>query len=255
MAQDFAGDSGDPGDRGDFSEEGWPRRLGDPRDPRDPNKSSDPHGQHDRWPDEAPTPEVARVVLKVDQSITLKRTAAAAWLTAYGDAVPSLPIKPTRMELAILIALAETYGRTLDNDARFIPVIDFIADYGAVVFVQRVMYGARPASDNIADFDVTAYAAENARLAEAVRDARVAFEFLCATWPEVFLAQTHAVLAGLGIRVRPPEADLVPPLSDIEDQRHGVNENDRDKDGDNHRDHNDGDDEGNDSDSEEGGHA
>jgi hypothetical protein len=100
----------------------------------------------------------------------------------------------------------------------------------------------------------------NARLADAVRDARVAFDFLCATWPEVFLAQTHAVLAGLGIRVRPPEADLVPPLSDIEAQRHGVDESDRDKDG--HiegdhkdRDHHNGDDEGNDSDSEEGGDA
>jgi hypothetical protein len=250
VAQDFSGDSGDPGDGGDFGGDGWPRRSGAPRDPRDPRDQSD------RWPDEAPTPDVARVVLKVDASITLKRTAAAAWLTAHGDAVPSLPIKPTRMELAILIALAETYGPTLDNDARFVPVIDFIADYGAVKFVQRVMYGARP----VTDFDVTAYAAENARLAEAVRDARVAFEFLCATWPEVFLAQTHAVLAGLGIRVRPPEADLVPPLSDIEDQRHGVGENDRDKDGHNEgdhkdRDHNDGDDEGNDSDGEEGGHA
>jgi hypothetical protein len=248
VAQDFSGDSGDPGD---FSERGWPRRSGDPRDPRDPRD------QHDRWPDEAPTPDVARVVLKVDQSITLKRTAAAAWLTAHGDAVPSLPIKPTRMELAILIALAETYGPTLYHDARFVPVIDFIADYGAVKFVQRVMYGARP----VTDFDVTAYAAENARLAEAVRDARVAFEFLCATWPEVFLAQTHAVLAGLGIRVRPPEADLVPPLSDIEDQRHGVDEHHRKIDGNNDGDDDEGiddegiDDEGNDSDSEEGGHA
>ncbi|WP_277182785.1 hypothetical protein [Caballeronia sp. BR00000012568055] len=85
------------------------------------------------------------------------------------------------------------------------------------------------------------------------------FEFLCATRPEVFLAQTHAVLAGLGVRVRPPEADLVPPLSDAEDQRHRANEHHRDKDGDNHRDHNgdddEGNDEGNDSDSEEGGHA
>jgi hypothetical protein len=245
VAQDFAGDSGD---QGDFSGDSWPRRSGDPRDPR----STNPDDANDRWPDEMPSVEVARDVLKVDESITLKRTAAAAWLTAHGDAVPLLPVKPTRMELAVVIALVETYGAPLYKESRFVPVIDFIADYGAIVFVQRVMYGARP----VTDFDVTAYAAENARLAEAVRDARVAFEFLCATWPEVFLAQTHAVLAGLGIRVRPPEADLVPPLSDIEDQRHGVDENDRDKDGHNHHDHNDGDDdEGNDSDSEEGGHA
>jgi hypothetical protein len=98
------------GDRGDLGGDGWPRRSGDPRDPRDPRNPSD---QRDRWPDEAPTPDVARVVLKVDASITLKRTAAAAWLTAHGDAVLSLPIKPTCMELAILIALAETYGPTL----------------------------------------------------------------------------------------------------------------------------------------------
>lgn len=211
MAQDFPSDSGDPDDGGDFGGDGWLRRSGDPRD------------QNDRWPDEAPTPDVARVVLKVDESITLKRTAAAAWLTAHGDTVPLLPVKPTRMELAVVIALAETYGAPLYKESRFVPVIDFIADYGAVVFIQRVMYGARP----VTDFDVTAYAAENARLADAVRDARVAFEFLCATWPEVFLAQTHAVLAGLGIRVRPPEADLVPPLSDIEAQRHGVDEHHR----------------------------
>ncbi|MDR5832566.1 hypothetical protein P9250_32480 [Caballeronia sp. LP006] len=246
---------GDSGDQGDFSWAGWRRRSRGRRDPREPHDPIDPSDSNDRWPAEMPSVEVARVVLKVDASITLKRTAAAAWLTAQGDAVPLLPVKPTRMELAVVIALAETYGTPLYKDARFVPVIDFIADYGAVVFVQRVMYGARPASDNSADFDVTAYAAENARLAEAVRDARVAFEFLCATWPEVFLAQTHAVLAGLGIRVRPPEADLVPPLSDIEDQRHDVDENDRDKDGHNHRDHHDGDDEGNDSDGKEGGHA
>ncbi|WP_250518937.1 hypothetical protein [Caballeronia sp. ATUFL_M1_KS5A] len=45
-----------------------------------------------------------------------------------------------------------------------------------------------------------------------LRDARVAFEFLCATWPEVFLAETHAVLADLGVHVRPPDADRMPPM-------------------------------------------
>jgi hypothetical protein len=245
VAQDFSGDSGDQDDCGDIGGDGWPRRSGDPRDPRDPRDLSD---QSDRWPDEAPTPEVARVVLKVDQSITLKRTAAAAWLTAHGDAVPLLPVKPTRMELAVVIALAETYGAPLYKESRFVPVIDFIADYGAVVFVQRVMYGARP----VTDFDVTAYAAENARLADAVRDARVAFEFLCATWPEVFLAQTHAVLAGLGIRVRPPEADLAPPLSDIENPGHVIDENDRNESDDKQGDRNERE---NDVDGEEGGDA
>lgn len=158
-------------------------------------------GEHERWPNEAPTAAVARVVLELDEAITLKRRAAAAWLTAHGDAVPLLPVKPTRLELAVVIALAEIYGAALINDARLAPVLDFIADVGAVKLVQRVMYGARPTTD----FDVTAYAAENARLAELLREARTAFEFLCATWPEAFMAQASEALAQLGLpRLRTP---------------------------------------------------
>ncbi|MDR5809070.1 hypothetical protein [Caballeronia sp. LZ019] len=137
----------------------------------------------------------------MNEAIVLKRRAAAAWLTAHGDAVPSLPVKPSRLELAVVIALAETYGAALSTLPRFLPVIDFIADYGAVKLVQRVMYGARPTTD----FDVTAYAAENARLAELLREARPAFEFLCATWPEAFMAQASDALDQLGLpRLRAP---------------------------------------------------
>jgi hypothetical protein len=213
------------------------------------------HDDSNRWPTEAPSVELARVVLQIDRSVTLKRTAAAAWLTSHAEAVPSLPIRPTRMELAILITLAETYGARLYREACFLPVIDFIADYGAVLLVQRVMYGAQP----VTDFDVTAYAAENARLADLVRDARVVFEFLCATWPEVFLAQTHAVLAGLGVHVRPPDVEPMPPLSNDEDQGRGLDQNEREKGSNDDGDHNEGgdrDDEGNDdSASGEGGDA
>jgi hypothetical protein len=60
-------------------------------------------------------------------------------------------------------------------------------------------------ADNRADFDVTAYAAENARLAEVLREARPAFEFLCAAWPEAFMAQASEALARLGLpRLRTP---------------------------------------------------
>jgi hypothetical protein len=198
------------------------RAQGDRHEPHDRRGSrgrrSQDHDDSNRWPIEAPSVELARVVLQIDKSVTLKRTAAAAWLTSHAEAVPSLPIRPTRMELAILIALAETYGARLYREACFLPAIDFIADYGAVLLVQRVMYGAQPASDTSTDFDVTAYAAENARLADLVRDARVAFEFLCATWPEVFLAQTHAVLAGIGVRVSPADTDAMPPLTDDDDR-------------------------------------
>ncbi|CAL8480878.1 hypothetical protein [Caballeronia sp. S22] len=154
-----------------------------------------------RWLSEAPTAAVARVVLELDETITLKRRAAAAWLTAHGDAVPLLPVKPSRLELAIIIALAETYGAALSSAPRFLPVIDCITDHGAVTLVQRVMYGARA----VTDFDLTAYAAENARLAALLREARTSFEFLCATWPEMFMAQASDALAQLGLpRLRSP---------------------------------------------------
>ena len=83
-------------------------------------------------------------------------------------------------------------------------MIDFIADFGAVVLMQLARYGERPDTDDRG----SAIATENARLAELLREACVGFEYLCATWPAVFLAETHAMLAGIGVRVRPPDADL-----------------------------------------------
>lgn len=193
MAQGFPPDDAEPHEPG--------RRSGDP--------SNDAFNASQRWPVEAPTAAVAQVVLAVDEAIALRRRAAAAWLTADGDAVPRLPVRLSRLELAVVIALAETYGAALSTLPRFLPVLDFIADYGAVKLVQRVMYGARPTTD----FDVTAYAAENARLAELSREARTAFEFLCATWPEAFMAQASDALAQLGLptlRVpMPPSIDHV----------------------------------------------
>lgn len=165
------------------------------------DENGDQAGEHERWPNEAPTAAVARVVLALDEAITLKRRAAAAWLTAHGDAVPLLPVKPSRLELAVIIALAETFGAALSQEARFVPVIDFIADVGAVALVQRVMYGARIDNEDSA----SGIAHENTRLADVLREARTAFEFLCATWPEVFMAQASEALAQLGLpRLRSP---------------------------------------------------
>lgn len=177
--------------------QGLPPNRADPHEPgrRLGDTSNDAFDASQRWPAEAPTAAVAHVVLAVDAAITLKRRAAAAWLTAHGDAVPSLPVSPTRLELAVVIALADTYGAALSALPRFLPVIDFIADVGAVKLVQRVMYGARPTTD----FDDTAYAAENARLADLLREARPAFECLCATWPDAFMAQASAALAQLSL--------------------------------------------------------
>ncbi|BAO92850.1 uncharacterized protein BRPE67_ECDS03530 (plasmid) [Caballeronia cordobensis] len=115
-------------------------------------------------------------------------------------------------------------------------MIDFITEQGAVALVQRVIFGTRPDHDN-SDDRPSAIALQNERLAELLREARVAFEFLCATWPEVFLGQAHAAFARIGVRVRPPDADLMPPSNDA-----GADCNDEDKDDDVE-------------DDEEGGHA
>ncbi|BAO92960.1 hypothetical protein [Caballeronia cordobensis] len=219
MAQGFQGDDEENGER-------VRRGLDDAHRHQDHDSN---HDDSHRWPTEAPSVEVARVVLKVDGSITLKRAAATAWLMAHHHAAPTLSIKPTRMELAVILALAETFGASQYKDARFVPVIDFIADDGAVALVQRVMYGARPETD----FDVTALTAENARLTEVLRDVRVAFEFLCATWPQVLLAQTHAVLAGLGVRICPPDPEQMPPMAtghDADTDADRGDENDKDAD-------------------------
>jgi hypothetical protein len=125
--------------------------------------------------------EVARVVLALDEAVALKRRAAISWLTAHGDAVPILPVRPSRIELAVLTALAQTYGAALLEQPSFAPVLDCIAQCGAVVLVQQALWGER--SDDV-------------RLAARLLAARVPFEILCGTWPEVFMAQAHAELQG-----------------------------------------------------------
>lgn len=177
---------------------------------------NDAHGAFDdgeRWPGEAPSAAVARVVVRVDEAITLKRRTAAAWMTAHGDAIPTLPIKPSRLELAVVIALAETYGASLYQDARFLPMLDFIAERGAVTLVQRVMYGETRATEGNVP---TWRQVENKRLAELLRAARVPFEFLCGTWPGVFMAQAHGVLQGF--MKQPPMAPPLPPEPPMESE-------------------------------------
>ncbi|WP_053573033.1 hypothetical protein [Caballeronia cordobensis] len=164
--------------------------------------------QFGRWPNGAPIAAVAGVVLALNDVITRRRRAAAAWLAARRQALPLLPIQPSRLELAVIIALAETYGDALAVATRFLPVIDFIVERGAVVLVQRVMYGARP-DDGHSDEPASPIAEENARLADQVREAKVAFEFLCATWPDVFMAHARAALSqGLQRLPSPPSTGI-----------------------------------------------
>ena len=84
--------------------------------------------------------EIARVVLALDRDITRRRRADAMAHIVNGRPVP-LPVKPTRVELGVLTALAQTYGPAVLEHADFTPVLDCIAECGAVVLVQRVAVG------------------------------------------------------------------------------------------------------------------
>jgi len=129
---------------------------------------------------------VARIVLALDRAITQRRRAGAMSHIVEGRPVP-LSVKPTRIELAILTALAQIYGSAVVNHPDFTSVVDNIAECGAVVLVQRVLWGERP---------------DDVRLAARLLDARIPFEILCGTWPEVFLAQAQAGLQEF--RPKPP---------------------------------------------------
>jgi hypothetical protein len=146
--------------------------------------------------------EIARVTLELDRAITRRRRASAMAHIVEGRSVP-LPVKPSRIELAVFTALAQTYGSALLQEADFEPVLACVAERGAVVMVQRVLFG-----------DAWGERPDDVRLAARLLDARIPFEILCGTWPEVFMAQAHAALQGF--RPRPPES---PEPSDGEEDR------------------------------------
>jgi hypothetical protein len=143
--------------------------------------------------------EVARIVLALDREITLGRRAAALHQIIDGQTVP-LSVKPSRIELAVLTTLAQTYGGALLR-RDFQSVRDALAECGAVVVVQRVLFG-----------DAWGEQAEDVRLAARLLAARVPFEILCGTWPEVFMGEAHAELQGF--RPRPPHPSKPPMESD-----------------------------------------
>ncbi|WP_250468099.1 hypothetical protein [Caballeronia sp. GAFFF2] len=134
--------------------------------------------------------EIARAVLQLDNSVTLWRRAASASLSDLAATTP-LPIRPSGIELAVLTALAQSYGNAIVEDQRFLPVLDFIAECGGITLVQRALWGEQ---------------FEDLWLAGQLCKARLAFEILCGTWPDVFMRQAHTTLTRLGLPA------LVPPM-------------------------------------------
>ena len=134
-----------------------------------------------------PDPEVARIVLELDRTIMRNRRAAALRQIVLGQPVP-LPVKPSRVELLVLTALVLTYGPVLFG-SDFGPVLEQIAECGAVVLLQRVVF-AEPAGTRVEASEPS----QDRRIAARLQDARPMFEALCRKFPGAFLAEARALL-------------------------------------------------------------
>ena len=138
-----------------------------------------------------PDPEVARIVLELDRTIMRNRRAAALRQIVQGQLVSlpaPLPVKSSRVELLVLTALVLTYGPVLFG-SDFRPVLEQIAECGAVVLLQQVVF-AEPSGTGAEEGG----ASQARRAAARLQDARPMFEALCRKFPGAFLADARALL-------------------------------------------------------------
>jgi hypothetical protein len=161
----------------------------------------------DPMPDKA-RQETARIVLALDTAITAFRAgeptglraldAASRLMGDLADDVVSVhaarahgrrrvPRRPDRVELAILTALADTYGAEILTNASLGYALRLVARHGGVAFVQRVLWGE---------------SASDAQLAVMLTATRAAFTQITLAFSDAFLADANDVIAGF--RPRPP---------------------------------------------------
>jgi hypothetical protein len=161
---------------------------------------------------EAPLdPVTARIVLCLDDAISAFRAGERTGLHALDSASrlmgeltddattsaaarrgerPRVPRRPDRVELAILTALADTYGAEILSNASLGYALRLVARHGGVTFVQRLLWGE---------------SASDAQLAVMLTATRAAFTQISLAFPDAFLAEANDVLAGF--RPRPPGND------------------------------------------------
>lgn len=153
-------------------------------------------------------PVTARIVLRLDDAISAFRAGERTGLPALDsasrlmgdltdDAVTNagtrraerrrIPRRPDRVELAILTALADTYGSEILSNASLGYALRLVASHGGVELVQRVLWGE---------------SAADRQLATMLGAVRVSFEEVVIAFSDELFAQAHDVLAGF--RPRPP---------------------------------------------------
>lgn len=98
-----------------------------------------------------------------------------------------VPRRPNQVELAVLTALADTYGAEMLTNSSLGYVLRLFAKYGGVSLVQRLLFG-ESASDKQLSMMLTA--------------ARIALNQVSTLFPDVFFADANAVI--VGFRPRPP---------------------------------------------------
>jgi hypothetical protein len=165
-----------------------------------------PQPQSDPSSDKAAplNPETARLVLRLDDAILAFRAGEATGIRALdaasrligdlADDVTSrthghrkVPRRPDRVELAILTALADTYGSEITTNSSLGYALRLVARHGGIALVQRVLWGE---------------SASDVQLATMLGATRAAFTQISLAFPDAFLAEANDVLAGF--RPRPP---------------------------------------------------
>ena len=146
----------------------------------------------------------ARIVLRLDDAISAFRAGEATGIPALdsasrliGDLADdvtarahghrNVPRRPDRVELAILTALADTYGSELLTNASLGYALRLVARHGGVALVQRVLWGE---------------SASDLQLATMLGATRAAFTQITLAFSDDLMADAKNVLAGF--RPRPP---------------------------------------------------
>jgi hypothetical protein len=156
--------------------------------------------------------ETARIVLQLDAAIAAFRAGEPTGLraldsasrlmgndladdgvsenTARANGRRRVPRRPDRVELAILTALADTYGAEMLSNASLGYALRLVARHGGVVLVQRMLWGE---------------SASDAQLAVMLTATRAALTQISLAFPDAFLADANDVIAGFMPRPpRPP---------------------------------------------------
>jgi hypothetical protein len=159
-------------------------------------------------PSDSSARETARIVMQLDRAISAFRAGEPTGLRALdaasrliGDLADDgvsehaarvhgrrrVPRRPDRVELAILTALADTYGSELLTNASLGYPLRLVARHGGIALVQRVLWGE---------------SASDAQLAVMLTATRAAFTQISLAFSDAFLADANDVIAGF--RPRPP---------------------------------------------------